>query len=158
MKKLKAWALRKVTTPPDFVVGEVGSPYLKRWYVWPRNRFCNLYLHLFLRSDDDRALHDHPWLFNASLVLAGTYKEHTIINGGTHVVTPREPGAFKFRWGKSPHRVALLARPKNSVITLFFTGPVVREWGFYCPKKWIPWQQFVSLRKGGNQNGPGCGQ
>ena len=44
----------------------------------------NLYLHEFSRSDDDRALHDHPWLFNLSVLLSGTYVEHTIDAGGIH--------------------------------------------------------------------------
>jgi hypothetical protein len=47
--------------PPDFVIGG-DSPYMLRWWIIPRNKFFNIYLHRFLRSDDDRALHDHPWV------------------------------------------------------------------------------------------------
>ena len=46
---------------PDFIVGGKDNPYLLRWFVIPRNPVFNIYLHRFLRSDDDRALHDHPW-------------------------------------------------------------------------------------------------
>jgi hypothetical protein len=40
---------------PDQVIGGRERPYMLRWYLIPRNRFCNIYLHHFLRSDDDRA-------------------------------------------------------------------------------------------------------
>ena len=59
---------------PDLVIGGAADPYLRRWYVLPRNPVLNVYLHHFLRSDDDRALHDHPWV-NASVLLDGDYVE-----------------------------------------------------------------------------------
>lgn len=62
---------------PDVVIGEVHRPYLLRWWVIPRNPVFNVYLHRFMRSDDDRALHDHPWS-NLSILLRGSYGEHTI--------------------------------------------------------------------------------
>ena len=42
---------------PDFIVGAdaEGGPYLRRWWLSPRNRLFNIYLHHFLRDDDDRA-------------------------------------------------------------------------------------------------------
>ena len=39
----------------------IGKNYLSRWHIIPRNRYFNIYLHKFVGSDDDRALHDHPW-------------------------------------------------------------------------------------------------
>src|SRR3954466_1246173 len=60
---------------PDFIIGGEDDPYIRRWWVIPRNRFFNIYLHQFLRSDDDRALHDHPWV-NCSILLRGEYIEH----------------------------------------------------------------------------------
>jgi hypothetical protein len=69
-------------------------------------------------------------------------------------------GAFKWRWGKSPHRVELdkeryaivvpdvlpdIERMKElPVKTLFITGPKVRRWGFYCKRAWKHWKQFLS--------------
>lgn len=61
---------------PDMVIGDNDNPYLLRWYVIPRNRIFNIYLHKFVRSDDDRALHDHPWSWNMSLIIKGIYIEH----------------------------------------------------------------------------------
>jgi len=59
---------------PSIVIGHDGLPYLKRWYIIPRNKYFNIYLHQFLRSDDDRALHDHPW-FSLSHIIEGSYNE-----------------------------------------------------------------------------------
>jgi len=60
--------------PPDFVIGPSEMPYLRRWWIIPRNRFFNIYLHQFLHSDDDRALHDHMYI-NLSILLRGRYIE-----------------------------------------------------------------------------------
>ena len=60
--------------PPDVVIGGWQRPYLLRWWLVPRNRFFNVYLHQFCRSDDDRALHDHPWP-SVSIALSGTMQE-----------------------------------------------------------------------------------
>lgn len=148
---------------PDFVIGGAEQPYMRRHWLLPRNRFFNVYVHEFLRSDDDRALHCHPWLFNASWLIDGSYTEHTIAEGGVHVATPRKAGDFKFRWGRAPHRVELLSAPCGRTIayapcwTVFITGPVVRVWGFHCPKRWVPWKEFVDDRDSG-AIGQGCGE
>src|SRR5438309_7455387 len=73
---VRAWARAKMQTPPDFVIGEAENPYMRRWWVVPRNEGCNVYLHEILRGDDDRALHDHPW-DNTSMLLDGGYTEVT---------------------------------------------------------------------------------
>lgn len=143
---LQAWAERIMVREPDFIIGD---NYLRRWWVVPRNPFCNVYLHEMLHSDDDRALHDHPWV-NRSLIIAGSYVE----------VTPegefaRRPGDIIERQPESLHRLVVV--PGARVVTLFFTGPVVREWGFACPQGWVPWQQFVDARDTG-KIGRGCGE
>lgn len=153
---------------PDFVIGGVDHPYMRRHWLLPRNKVFNVYVHEFLRSDDDRALHCHPWLFNASWLIDGQYTEHTISEGGVHVATPRKAGDFKFRWGRAPHRVELLhpafaignGKPRAfgkpvPCWTVFITGPVVRVWGFHCPKRWVPWKEFVDDRDRGAV-GRGC--
>jgi hypothetical protein len=121
---------------PDFVIGGNVRPYLLRWWLIPRNPVFNVYLHCFLRSDDDRALHDHPWLFNCSILLKGKYLEHT--PSGTFM---RRSGGWKFRWGPAAHRIELAGEP---CWTVFITGPRVREWGFHCPQGWIHWKRFTA--------------
>lgn len=148
---MKNWYVRLAESrPPDFIIG--GSvPYMKRWWVIPRNPIFNIYLHRFLRSDDDRALHDHPWL-NCSYLLEGSYTEHTIRAGGVNHSRTATPGSIKFRRAKTAHRVELHDGPCWS---LFITGPVIREWGFHCPSGWRSWKIFTSDRDKGAV-GRGC--
>jgi hypothetical protein len=136
---------RLTRRPPDFIIGDPSSPYLRRWHVIPRNRFLNIYLHQFLRSDDDRALHDHPWM-NASILLRGRYTEVT--PSGSHL---RRQGHVYLRRAKSLHRVELIdAEP---VWTLFITGPRLREWGFACPNGWRHWRDFCATDESGRNSG-----
>lgn len=150
---------------PDFVIGGADRPYLRRWWVIPRNRLFNVYLHEFLRSDDDRALHDHPWP-DASILLRGAYYEHTIAAGGIEKWRLLCAPAVRVRpSGKFAHRIALLAdalidgRPNEVPCwTLFITGPRYREWGFHCPRAgWIHWKKFTADDDIGKV-GKGCDQ
>lgn len=147
--------IRRITARrPDKVIGGHDDPYMLRWYVLPRNRLFNVYLHHFLRSDDDRALHDHPWA-NFSLILRGEYTEHTIAAGGVHHRRLMRQSAWRFRpSGKLSHRIELHAGP---CWTLFITGPFYREWGFHCPGGWVHWERFTSHDDRG-QIGKGCDQ
>lgn len=134
--------------PPDVVIGSPSTPYMRRWWVIPRNPIFNVYLHQIVRSDDDRALHDHPW-WNMSIILRGGYVEHT-----PKGQFQRNEGAVVFRGGKAAHRLEITGSP---AWTLFITGPRFREWGFHCPHGWVPWAKFVSPDNQ-HQRGKGCDQ
>jgi len=139
---------------PDFVVGGIENPYLRRWFVIPRNPIFNIYLHQFLRDDDDRALHDHPWAW-CSILLRGQYVERTVDD-----VTLRHAGSMKISGPRRAHRVVLvkdLDGKARSCWTLFITGPRVRTWGFHCPKGWVPWREFTNPDDSGSV-GRGCGE
>lgn len=138
---------------PDVIIGGHDSPYLLRWHLLPRNRFLNVYLHYFMRSDDDRALHDHPWV-NASILIDGNYTEHTIDAGGIHKRTVRNAGDIKARWsGRHAHRIELT---HGQCWTVFITGPRYRQWGFHCPRAgWRHWKDFTAKHDSG-QTGRGC--
>lgn len=189
--RLANWAKQKINTQnPSVVIGDEGRDYLRRWHIIPRNRWFNIYLHQFLRSDDDRALHDHPWL-NCSILLLGNYIEHIEYRSTGHHAAlrglcgmsavwieqfPRWEGHFYLRRAKAAHRVELikefhldhvtydggrnysLEHPYNEkpVITLFITGPKIREWGFHCPKGWVHWEKFVANSGGRSAIGRGC--
>lgn len=150
---------------PDFIVGSLDNPYLYRWYIIPRNCLFNIYLHKFLRDDDERALHDHPWV-SLSIILKTGYLEY--LPGSRY--KRRNPGKFVFRKATQAHRIKLL-RPKHwkfsidelykplSAWSLFITGPKIREWGFHCPRGWRHWREFCDVREGeakGNEVGKGC--
>src|SRR5262249_32779516 len=115
------------------------------------NPIFNIYLHQFIRSDDDRALHDHPW-WNVSFLINGTYVEHTIPAGGVNVRTQYRAGDLKFRRAKAAHRVELTDGPCWS---LFITGPRLRHWGFHCPAGWRHWKEFTAPHNSG-EIGRGC--
>lgn len=154
-QRLAEWFIARVTRrAPDFIIGGAERPYLRRWFVIPRNRLFNVYLHNFLRSDDDRALHDHPWA-NASILLRGSYVEHTIAAGGINHRRELRAGDWRIRpSGKFAHRVELTDGP---CWTLFITGPRYRAWGFHCERGWVHWQAFTATDDRGAV-GKGCAQ
>jgi hypothetical protein len=143
LSTMRAWAEAHITAEPSFrLYAPDGRVQLERWYLIPRNEVMNLYLHRFLLSDEDQALHDHPG-DNRSWLLRGYYQE----------VTPddtfmRVAGDVVDRKAEMPHRVQLL--DEAPVLSLFQIGPVRREWGFHCPKGWTHWREFNRVTAAGN--------
>jgi hypothetical protein len=127
--------------PPDLTISPDGKPYLYRWHVVPRNLRANVYLHIQVASDPERPLHDHPW-DNVSVIVAGGYTEHLQRlpwPGGYVQHCTRDPGAVVYRQAEQPHRLEL-PRGTPYTISMFSTGPVTRDWGFWEEergvKKW----------------------
>jgi hypothetical protein len=123
---------------PDLTIGSEEDPYLRRWWVIPRNPVFNIYLHHILRPDEE-VFHDHPW-WNMSIVLKGMYYETT--PKGRFL---RRAGSVVFRYAKALHSLAPLS---GGCWSLFITGPRFRTWGFACPKGWIPFYQFKPYHAG----------
>ena len=117
------------------ISGLDGSDYLIRRYLLPRNRVLNVYLHKFLGSDDDRALHDHPW-YSFSLLLKGRMIEHLPDDRKRTIIARK----LTIRPPEFQHRIELPAG--ETAVTLFVTGPAVRNWGFVCPHGWTSWQNY----------------
>lgn len=138
-----------------------------RWWIIPRNRWFNIYLHYIMRDDDDRALHDHPW-WNVSIVLRGAYIEvmpdfraaktpYTRIEDLPTIAKRRGPGSIVFRRATDAHRLELPIENGGIryVWSLFITGPRIREWGFHCWHGWRHYKQFVASDDAGAV-GRGC--
>lgn len=138
IKRFLKWLLNKlpsVTIPrPD------GKPYLTRYYLFGADRsWGNIFIHHFHSSDMDVApsgayyLHNHPWPFSFSIILAGGYIE-TRRNPGVQFSEEYyyEPGSFNFLNNKTFHRVELRGDDGWSI---FFTGwrSKKRSWGFLDP-------------------------
>ena len=166
----------KIKRKPDVIIGQPGVPYMLRWFIIPRNKYFNIYLHKFLHDDEDRALHDHPWV-SLSIILRGKYIEH--MPGGK--IKIRRRGHFVLRRATHAHRVELFkdtvigfsgtqaiegtdtramkiyekGKMPRRVWTLFITGPKIRDWGFHCPQGWRRWQDFVNPNNHG-EIGKGC--
>jgi len=152
----RQWLPRLLSGQPHQVIGGPADPYLRRWYVIPRNPVLNVYVHQFLRSDDDRALHDHPWWF-VSLILKGGYNE--IAEKGNRT---RRAGSIAFRPATWRHRVVLWITDEDDgrsncrqlpCWTLIVTGRRSRTWGFWCKRqspflqrvvgdRFVPWTQW----------------
>lgn len=162
------WFKKWLRLEPHVIIGGEDDPYLKRWLVVPRNKFpFNIYLHKFCRSDDDRALHDHPWDW-WSILLKGGYTEH--FEGGSR---RRPQFSIAHRRAEEAHRVELdaycacpdgddgsgIVCKEKPAWTLFITASKRREWGFHCPKGWMHWEKFT---EGGTptdaRNSLGCGE
>lgn len=147
---------------PDLIIGDPAQPYLNRWWLLPRNPVLNVYLHQILRSDDDRALHDHPW-WSLSLCLRGNMQEVTPRRQGQHSRWDYDrsqidtlnitAGQWRLRSPSMRHRLALTSQ--GECWTLFVTGPVWRVWGFWCRHGFVPHHQFTKPGASG-QVGAGC--
>lgn len=136
--------------PPDFIIGDdPADPYLRRWWCIPRNSIFNVYLHEFLKDDDDRALHDHPF-WSVSLTLNGDLRE-VYLRRGREIRREVRTGDVIVRSGRFAHRM-IVPRPSW---TLFVTGPRYREWGFLCESGWRHWKQFTA-RENKGAIGRGC--
>lgn len=133
---------------PDFIIGQ---NYLRRWWIVPRNPAGGCYLHRIERSDDDRALHDHPW-DNTSFFLEGTVTEETPTG---RVV--RSAGEIVQRKATDRHRLEI--EPGTYAVSLFFFGPWQRDWGFWCDEgnRFVPWWEFTDPGDKGAV-GRGCGE
>ena len=142
-----------------------GTLYLRRYMVFQSKLFC-VYIHRFLKSDDDTH-HDHPWNF-LTYVVDGGYTEETVTSPlykkfgvwpveFTKSVTKRLPGTIAYRRAKDIHRVIVdkertEAEVDQAPLTVCFIGPRVREWGFWLPvkeepkkKRWVLWTEFLEL-------------
>ena len=116
---------------PDELIQHAGAPYLERWFLAPRDQAeQRTYLHRFLTDDPiSEGFHDHPW-DSASLLLRGNLHEHWRTSGTaddenlTHIA----PAILTLRAAEITHRITIGAEPP---ITLFVTGPHLRQWGFW---------------------------
>lgn len=145
---------------------DIGRPsagvYLTRWTLWG-SRFEGtgpaVFLHRFHRSDDDDALHDHPWPFT-SVILWGGYYEHTADRAGRVRRRWYGPGRVLARSAAHRHRVELPAG--RDCWTLVFRGPKAKSWSFFCvgaagvlTGKAVPWRSFIDRVDAGAL---GCGE
>jgi hypothetical protein len=125
---LVAWAEGRLATPPDFWVGDEADPQMERWYAVPRNRVSNVFLHRFRR--DDPVFHDHP--YGSTSLIVTSYREHLF--NGSH--EDRAAGDIVVRDALTAHRIGVI--DGQPAVSLFFTGPWQRDWGFVYPDRgWV---------------------
>jgi hypothetical protein len=121
---------------PHRVIGgdcpETKGPLMYRWNLI-RTRGFVLMVHCFLRSDMDRACHDHPWTF-ITLPL-NSYIEH-FPDG-----TSRRARAFipLYRPAEWLHWVEV-ERPRTWTLVVRFRER--RRWGFMTAEGWRHWKAY----------------
>ena len=136
------------TYPGRFWPGDAGRsttigtgpvPLAKRTVIKRSPDSC-IYMHRWLNSDPDD-LHDHPWDW-CSIILAGGYwevSEHEVVgsySGGPNRIIGtqeiriwRAAGSVLFRKATERHRVEIDPSRAQNPVSLFITGPALREWG-----------------------------
>lgn len=113
-------------------LGRLECPYLYRWTFI----FCgfSIRLHHWIRSDDKRFFHDHPFNF-VSFVLKGHYTNVTP-TGKTEVTQ----GSC---WYANGNKVHYLDISKGGAWTLLFCSRPYKKWGFYVNGHlWRPLRYF----------------
>jgi hypothetical protein len=172
MRRALAWLTKRID-PPRVITDREGTPYLSRYYLWPkipkapdgspgfdetgspkpgtfdrdRDRSFALYLHHFHRGDGDAELHNHPWKTSFSLILAGGYLEERRLRGTARVIRRvLHPGDFNVIESDDFHRVELL---EKDAWTLFLAGSRSQSWGFWnrVTTIYTPWREFVERKR-----------
>jgi len=133
---LTNWLLRKHWIAKETIGDEcpnVLGPLLRRFILFKSKSFGAIYLHQLIRSDAGNLLHDHPWGF-ISIIVSSGYTEQTREGRKTH-----KPGAILIRPANWQHKVEI----NIPAWTLIFTGPRIRNWGFWTTaNQFIPWQDY----------------
>lgn len=131
---------------PDLVIAPDGQPYLYRWHVVRTSgEGGNVYFHIQVADDPERPLHDHPW-DNMSVILAGGYLE-MLQQAPPHGYTAallRRKGQVIFRRATEAHRL-LIPEGVRYTMSQFTTGPKARQWGFWYPSGWAPFDQVTEM-------------
>ncbi len=119
--------------PHRVIVNCNHDPYLYRWFL-VRFDCVGIYLHKFVRSDEDRALHDHPWPFVVIPIWRG-YVEYSTSRRRVYpfIGTRIRPAIYR-------HRVELIdGKPAWSIFIRFKR---IREWGFWPAEGFTLWNKW----------------
>ena len=137
------------------IANKAGELYMERgWLVQPHwwTLGWSARVHRTVRSDSDRALHDHPWR-NISVILRGFYyeavpavREEALWGfNGQELVTSirRVAGDVVFRPAAARHRLIIPAG--QEAYSLFIMGPWEQVWGFRTPEGKVEWRTYLGL-------------
>lgn len=121
-------------------MGRPECPYLYRWTLLFFG--FSIRLHHWIRSDDKRHFHDHPFDF-VSIVLKGFYTNVYIDNTDYQAIVMKAP-VKAFSWWKAKATTRhYLDIPKGGAWTLLFCSRPYRKWGFYVHNHlWRPLRYF----------------
>jgi hypothetical protein len=128
--------------------------YLERYYLFGgpseegewADSSLQVCVHRFCRSDEDGALHNHPWEQSVSFILAGGYIEERRV--GDQVETRlHQPFDFNLISANDFHRVDLI---EDDCWTIFVSGKKTQSWGFWDrnTKIFKSWREFIGELRG----------
>lgn len=123
-----------------------GKPdYLWRWHLLT-TRWGRIYLHRFMRPDEDPDPHDHPW-DSWIFILKGGYREKVYYDGTNKFKWYETHKAFSFRKMPAPtvHMIQKLEAPR--VWTLLFCSKKRRNWGFLTPEGWVYYRDYYTMHR-----------
>ncbi|KWU23350.1 hypothetical protein [Burkholderia cenocepacia] len=117
MRRLLFWLQGQL---PTRHISHLGKPYLERSYL---GTICGVrfYLHRFVACDEE-GVHDHPFLYSMSLILAGWYFEDRWARRVTR-------HWFNFIGPNTFHRVVLPEHATHDVWTVFAHTRRRKPWG-----------------------------
>ena len=116
-----------------------GELYLRRLHIFKTPWFAVM-LHWILTPDPHPDPHDHPVSF-LSITVRGQYEEGLFAGYGScgltayHLNTNR----IRLRCAVDIHRILEVA---PGTVTLVFSGPSERIWGFHTPDGWVDWRTY----------------
>jgi hypothetical protein len=145
----------------------IGDPvFLRRWTIVGVDSW-GLLLHQFVRSDHDRACHDHPWNYLTFILWGGYWERFLPINAPAaracfERMEWRRPWSLLYRPAIWRHRIELERtwdRPPDfdpsrtypfkdrASWSLVFVGPRRQPWGFWVPDylgglTWCWWRKY----------------
>tara|TARA_Y100000768_G_C23950045_1_gene669659 strand:- start:660 stop:1382 length:723 start_codon:yes stop_codon:yes gene_type:complete len=134
------------------------EPYLIRYYLLFTNREkfpFNVFIHKFMKGDDDEDPHDHPWGF-FHIILSGGYWEEVPVNNTTDINKRFDNGFCKI-WRRAgywnivnsdyTHRIDLKEN-NTKPWTLFIPLNKNNIWGFWVKKdNWCKINSEIYLEK-----------
>ena len=112
-------------------LGMPECPYAYRTYLIFFGH--SIRVHFWLRSDDKRYMHNHPWWF-ITFVLKGYYTDVSLT--GVDIVD-----RFSFRYRK-PNHTHYVVIPKTGCITILLTGRNLNNWGFWINERYLRVNRF----------------
>ena len=122
-------------------LGEEECPYVYRWIF--NFYFFSIRIHKWIRSDDKRFMHDHPWWFIA-MVIRGS---NTDVSNTRELMKPFRP---RYRSSSHKHYVDV---PKSGCISILLTGKPMRKFRFWDGNKSISTRSY--FKKHGH---PACSE
>lgn len=132
-------------------------PWRRFWLDKVIGKFIAIRIHHILRSDNDWALHDHPWPA-LSIILTTGYTEVMPVDQHQAPYRDYEPdglihkkrrrGAIVFR--KAHHRHRLIIPEGKTAWTLFFMFGKRNWWGFYTRTGKVYYRDYLSAKEVGD--------